>query len=634
MCVRGVLDPCAYVALVHSLGAIALAVVSVAVSAICLPAQAEQGASRTRYVLVLHQFEPSVPATIDVSRGLSSLLEQPGIVLLNEYLDQTRFAAGSDLARWYKTKYAAQPVDLIVAVGGEALQFLLDWRRKLWTGVPIVFCAAFNNLGGPARLPARVTGVTVRLPVKENLALALQLLPKTRRVAFLSGSSPVDRWLARLFWDAVAAYEDRLLITDLTGMTYEELRERLEALPEDTFAIGLTMLRDGAGRQLPDPTVVQMMSARSRAPLFAPFDTVLGHGIVGGWLLSYEQVGREAAVVARRVLDGESPGSIPVTESAAVRLAFDARELDRWRIPRDRLPVGSEVMFSRPPPFFARLTTLGALGAALLVQAALIGWLLIERRRRRRFERSAREDKARIAHMNRVAIVGQLSATLAHEVNTPLAAMLNYARAARRFLDAPMARLADARASIKALEEQGERARDVVMQMRRALRKDTDDLQTADVSQVVRDGIRLVQSDAREHGVAIEAAFPVAGPQVACHPVALQQVLLNLLLNAIEAVRGQQAERCRVRIDVQVGPDSAGVVVRDWGPGVPPEQRARLFEPFYTTKCDGLGMGLSISRSIVEAHGGTIRVSSAGGGGTIFHVVLPAATAGAREATA
>jgi signal transduction histidine kinase len=207
--------------------------------------------------------------------------------------------------------------------------------------------------------------------------------------------------------------------------------------------------------------------------------------------------------------------------------------------------------------------------------------------------------------------------------------MLNDARAARRFIDAPVARLAEARASIHALEEQGQRAREVLLHMRRALRKDPVEEPVTDLSQGVRDAVRLVEADAQENEISFEAAFPAAGPLVPCDPVQLQQVLLNLLLNAIDAVRAEAPGRRRVRIDVQTAPDSVEVTVRDWGKGISPEDRARLFEPFFTTKSSGLGMGLNISRSIIEAHGGRIVAHAQFDQGAAFSFVLPLASPGA-----
>ena len=580
-------------------------------------------------VVVIHQFDPAQPVTARLLQGAESVLNEEGRVLVySEYLDLSRLDVtwkAEDLARWYASKYASKRIDVVVAAGAEALQFLLQVRPRLWSETPIVFCAVLREALDGVAVPPDVTGLALHLPVKETLELGLQLVPDARRIAFFSGSSRVDQTYARLFWAAVEELDGPVEVIDLTGLSYEELGDRLAILPERTFVFAISMLRDRTGRRVPGTTFVPALSARSRAPMFAVWDTVLGHGIVGGWLTSYEQMGRDAGAVARRILGGESPADIPITEGTFARLAFDARQLERWGIPESRLPAGSAVSFKSPSPWATRPKTVVALGVALLVQAGLIVALLLQRRTRRRVEAEARDSRARIAHMNRVSVVGELAGTLAHEVNTPLAAILNDARAARRFLDAPTPRLADARAAVTAVEAHGQRARDVLLHVRSALRTEGQPLKVVDLSVVVGDAVYLVESDARDHDIAVEVALSSTELRVECDAVQIQQVLLNLLLNALEAAQGQPPERRRLRVEVSAGPSSAEVAVRDWGRGVPAADRARLFEPFFTTKREGLGMGLSICRTIVEAHGGRISMEPGGPVGSTFRFSLPLA---------
>jgi signal transduction histidine kinase len=591
-------------------------------------ARADQVAP-SRNVVVLHQFDPAIPVTARLLEGVRSVLDvQRDVTLYGEHLDASRFDdtwSAETLASWYASKYAGKRVDLVIAAGAEALQFLLQVRSKLWSETPIVFCAVTRQALDGVALPADATGLLLRFAVKETLELGLQLLPGTRRIAFIGGSSRADQSYARVFRSAVQELGGRVEVIDLSGLSYDQVGDRLATLPEGSLAFGISMLRDSTGRSLPGPAYVPVLSARSRAPLFSVVDTVLGHGVVGGWLTSYEEIGREAGAVASRILEGEPPAAIPITEGSFAHLAFDARQLERWGIAEERLPAGSRVSSRSFLPWQARPRTVAAVGAALLVQAGLIAAMLLQRRSRRRLEAEERDSRARVAHLNRISVVGELAGTLAHEVNTPLAAILNDARAARRFLDAPIPRLADARAAITAVEAHGQRARDVLLHVRNALRKEGAPPRVVDLSELVREAVHLVESDARDHEVDIDVAAPAPRLRVECDAVQIQQVLLNLLLNALEAAQGQPSERRRLRIEMSAGPDSAEVAVRDWGRGVPAGDRARLFEPFFTTKREGLGLGLSISRTIVEAHGGRISMEPGRAVGSTFRFSLPLA---------
>jgi signal transduction histidine kinase len=259
-----------------------------------------------------------------------------------------------------------------------------------------------------------------------------------------------------------------------------------------------------------------------------------------------------------------------------------------------------------------------------LVLAILTLLVVIERERRRRAEMDMRQSQATVVHMNRVEVFGELASALAHEVNTPLAAIMNDARAARRFLEAPGSGLRNARECIAAIESNAQRAREVILRMRSALRKDTAARSLRDLSSIVSDCVRLLQHEARDRGAEFELLLARQPLQVDVDPVQVQQVVLNLLLNALDASAEQPAERRQVVVRTRASGRSAEAMVQDRGCGVSAEDRPHLFEPFYTTKPAGLGMGLSISRSIAESHGGRILMEPAEVG-SVFRLVLPLA---------
>jgi len=262
---------------------------------------------------------------------------------------------------------------------------------------------------------------------------------------------------------------------------------------------------------------------------------------------------------------------------------------------------------------------------AVSVLAVLILLVVIERARRRRAELNMRQSQATVAHMNRVEVFGELASALAHEVNAPLAAIMNDARAARHFLEATAPGLRDARECIAAIEISAQRAREVILRMRSALRKETAARSLRDLSSIVSDSVQLLQHEARDRGVEFELVLATRPLQVEVDPVQVQQVVLNLLLNALDASAEQPAERRRVLVRTQAWEGLGEALVLDRGCGVPDKDRPHLFEPFYTTKPTGLGMGLSISRSIAESHGGRILMEPAGEVGSVFRLTLPLA---------
>jgi two-component system, LuxR family, sensor kinase FixL len=245
---------------------------------------------------------------------------------------------------------------------------------------------------------------------------------------------------------------------------------------------------------------------------------------------------------------------------------------------------------------------------------------------RKQAEAELRRLQSEVAHVSRVSTMGQLSTALAHELNQPLGAILSNAEAAEMLLDADPPALGQVREILADIRKDDERAGEVIRRMRTLLRKRELEMQPLELGDLVRNVLRLVSGDAAMRKVTVRAEIDSPSLPIRGDRVHLQQVLLNLLVNGLDAVAGNQPEERCVR--VQAGRNRIGeieVSVRDNGPGIPADQLARLFEPFFTTKPDGMGMGISIARTIVQAHNGHIWAENNPDGGATFRFTLPAA---------
>jgi len=245
---------------------------------------------------------------------------------------------------------------------------------------------------------------------------------------------------------------------------------------------------------------------------------------------------------------------------------------------------------------------------------------------RRRAEAAAQRHLSEIAHLDRVAGMGQLASSIAHELNQPLTAILTNAQAAQRLLGAGQPDLGELRETLKDIVHDDQRAAEVIRRMRHLLRKDELTRLPVDLNELATNTIALVANDALLHYVTIDFAPARGLPTVYGDLVQIQQVILNLLSNAITAAfNGPTAQRKVLVWTSGVGGDaSVELGVHDSGKGIPSSDLERLFEPFFTTRAEGLGMGLAISRSIVEAHGGQIFAENDPAGGAAFRVRLPA----------
>jgi signal transduction histidine kinase len=241
-----------------------------------------------------------------------------------------------------------------------------------------------------------------------------------------------------------------------------------------------------------------------------------------------------------------------------------------------------------------------------------------------RRERQLREVQMELAHANRVATLGQLTASITHELKQPLAAARTDASAALRWLDKTPPDLANARDSLARIVGATDRAGDVVDRIGALMRKAPPRKEALDLNEGILEVIALTHSEAIKHGVTMRTQLAPCLPHIHGDRVQLQQVMLNLIVNAIQATSGVAEDRRDVLISSEATDEGALVGVRDTGPGLHPESLPRLFEPFYTTKSDGMGMGLSICRSIIEAHGGRLWATGHTSQGAFFQFTIAA----------
>jgi signal transduction histidine kinase len=262
--------------------------------------------------------------------------------------------------------------------------------------------------------------------------------------------------------------------------------------------------------------------------------------------------------------------------------------------------------------------------AVLVAQSLLIIALLQQRRRRRSAEAESQLRFSEMAHLNRRVAMGGLAASIAHELNQPLGAIYNNVGAAQILIKADPPNLREVSEILDDIKQDDKRASEVIARIRSMLRKTAVNVEEVDLDEVIGDTMKLLAADASAKGVSLNAEHEPGLPRVRADRVQLQQVLLNLALNAIEAMGEQPQGNRQLLIRSRRGSDKdAEVSVIDSGSGIDGALLPRIFDAFVTSKPGGMGLGLSISRTIVEAQGGRIRAENLPAGGAAFHVTLP-----------
>ena len=582
-------------------------------------------------VVVLNNADFLLPASAIMDQALRETLtrEAPrSVEFFGETLDSFRHPGMIDdlLYALLRKKYENTTVDLVMARSRASMEFVRRYGQQLWPDVPVVF---YNELPETWRARGGLpnsTGVLLDMDPAYTIDLALRLHPRARRLFVVGGTAPYDRNWKRRIEPLLAPLSAAYSVTWLDHLPVPKILETLRALPPDSIVLYTAIMIDAEGKTRTNPQVAAQVVAASTAPVYGFFETYIGTGIVGGFVADFAAQGKAAAGLALRVLRGESASSIPVEPPLPAKCIVDARAMQRFRIDESVLPADCEVQFREPSIWREyRWYAIGAL-AAIMLQFLLIATLIVQRRRRRHAEFAAHQQSVELAHSLRLATIGEMTAAISHEINQPLTAILSNAEAAEMMLDTGVHSPEQLREILADIRRDDRRASEVVRRLRSFLQKHDVQRQTIDLNELVSDTGRLVNAEAARRGVTIEAQ-PASSPAVVNGDrVQLQQLLINLVINAMDAMAQTPGPRRKVVLSVQrVEGGKFEIGVSDAGHGIEQQSRGRLFESFFTTKPKGLGLGLSIARTIVEAHDGSIRAENNPSGGATFVVTLPEA---------
>jgi len=590
-----------------------------------------QDTSQPKRVLMLYGHDPRAPGVLAFTNALRAVVQAESrtrIVFYDEILDFERFpqnARRQELLDYIVEKYRDFRFDVILTDGTRALQFATERLTAHFPGTPIVYGLAFEPLLDFSALPANVTGRHHLLPYAGTLQLARALQPDAERVVIIAGSSPNDSVMLATAMQQMTPLVGGMQAVVWQDWTYASLLQRVRTLPPRTIVILSAFTRDRTGQEFNAGDLISSITRWGSAPAYGIVRNWVGDGIVGGVTMDFGDDGARTGRLLLQVLDSAS-GSRPLPPREVARPAqlVDWRALERWKLSRTRLPPGTEVLFRTPTAWERFRVPILAIAVLVAAQSVLIALLVLERRKRMRALRMVEESRDQLAHIGRVATLGELTAALSHELRQPLAAIRANAEAGGMLLDRNPSDVREAREAFRDIASDDVRAVEVLNRIRALVRSDDQIAASVDVNEVCERVSQLVMYDAVQRGVQFRLSPEPDLPTVIGDSVQLQQVVLNLVLNAVEAAQASP----RIR-EVVLGTSAARsgeeveVFVRDTGPGLSTEAKLRAFEPFYSTKQHGLGMGLAIVRTIVERHRGQVHAENGNGGGANFRVRLP-----------
>ena len=714
-------------------------------------------------VLVVFSQAPGLPAYQIFFDNMSNTLRQRFSGPINfyvEYLDRGRFPSEDSLKQRFdliNQQYSNMKIDLLVLIGGDILAPVARYASPSFQGIPNIYVEFQIDHGSIPSFfqKSGSVGIVLSIDLKTTLDTALKLHPQASELYVISGSSPADLSYEKMMRAVSPRYENKVRVTYLTGLSMEEMLEKVGKITENSIILYLAFQRDLRGVHYYPREILRVIAEKSKAPIYGIFDSYLGHGIVGGYIFSSEQVGSKVGELGVRILKGEHPDTLPIIRESMNVFMFDWQQLKRFGIKEANLPSGSVVRYKQfsawdlygwyiiggilfivlqsavviylivlvrkqkhteeqlrdaeekyrslyenaPAAYFSMSPEDGAILQCNTTAARLFGYEKEELRNMRlldlcgphdmdkqeakkvfsRFrqgevlhnvelqmmkkdgeplwvklsiepvkdlhgnvaegrsividitESKRARDEAVLAReelrrFERSSQLGELVASLAHELNQPLAAILSNAQLALRVLQSASPDLSLGLTILRDIVQDDKRAAGVITSLRSMVKKEKKVKEKLDINEVIQDVFALFHGEAIIRKVDIALDLDRSLPLINGDKVQLQQVVLNLFMNAADAMAEVSETSRKIMVRTCATDQAVRVAVRDFGPGIDPAKLDEIFQPFFTTKNTGMGMGLSVSNSIIRLHEGRIWAENNPDGGATFFVEIPVLT--------
>jgi signal transduction histidine kinase len=596
-----------------------------------LPGVTNGFAAETKRVMILHSFGRDFRPWADYARTIRAELDRQSPWTLSIQDHSLIIGRSNDdnpetvFVQYLSALGTSRPPDLIICLGAPAADFVQRHRSELFPATPMLLASVEHRRIRSERLTENDAVVAVAHDFPAIFDNILRLLPETETIAVINGASANEKfWLGELQRET-RPFESRVKFQWFENTPFQTISKEAAAFPPQTAIFYHLMSVDAAGIAYEGDTALRKLYAVANAPIFSFVDAYFGAEIVGGPMFSVFDGSQQAAAVAIRMLGGEKPGEIKVPPLGYATPKYDWRQLQRWHIGESLLPPGSAVHFRDPSAWNRYRTQIVLVSLLILIQGAMITGLLHQRHRRQLAEVQLRQRLTELAHANRFAIAGELTASIAHELNQPLGAILTNSETLDAMLQSPAPDLAELKTIADEIRRDDKRASDVIRHLRSLLKRYPPEFNDVDFNDPVRDAVEFLSVLANSRSVDLSSSIAAIPLPVKGNRIQLEQVMLNLIINAMDAMSRLPGDQRKLMIATKRMEDFADVSVSDSGPGIPPDKLNDIFTPFFSTKEKGMGIGLSIARTIVEAHRGCLWAENQAGRGAVFHVRLPLA---------
>lgn len=586
-------------------------------------------------ILILFAYASDGPSYRRILKGIEEeIASQFGntYTLHAEYLDIAKYPQNnfpSEAFDKYNEKYREINLELLICVGAGIVDPVKKNADDYLLSLPtVVLDLDFSNFGYETDF--HLNDKTAVLPLKFNidktLSTALSLFPEATSISFISGTSRLDKFLTSVTKEAAGKIFGNKKITFYTDLSMNETLQLVKKLPDSTIIFIPYFTTDSKLVPYHNTEAIRLIRSEANAPIFHLSDLGLGEGAVGGYIMNFAKAGSLTGKVAVKILNGNAPNSIKISESDYYEFIFDWRELKRWNLEdSDLIPAESTILYEEIS-YIDKYKWIGGLVLLFLVLQTLLIANLIRLNRNQKLMTQQiieSENKYRnFLHQDRILRMGQITASLSHELNQPLTAILSNAQAGIRFIDSNESNPELLKNILQKIVSNDKRTASILSSIRGMLKLESKEKEKVNLNSLIKKVISVYRSEAKKLNIKISVSLPDTITYVLADHTQIEQVILNFIFNASQAMEKTDTLKKIIKIRQYITDGLVTVSVRDNGKGIDEAVKEEIFKPFITSKKEGMGIGLSICQSIIEDHRGKIWAENLPEGGAEFSFSL------------
>ena len=585
--------------------------------------------NRVKTIVVFIPMNASMPSFQNFLEGfrssLSENLKEP-YNLQVEYLDLARSSNDiyiKNIVSQYNEKEKDIKIDLLVTVAPFTYSVLKKFGLEALETTPTIRIE-LDPREGVLEFPANknTVEIIVKFRIDETLKHVFELFPDNKNVYVISGNSVMDRYFINLVHMGTHNFNTHHFVY-ISDIALDSIIKVVRKIPEKSIVFIPVYLSNRNNVPFSTPEAIGLIAGNCSAPVFPIFDSFIKtKGGIGGFIFSYVNAGKEAGRIAGEILNGKNPKQVAVNTSSFYQYIYDWKQLERWHLLHSKAIPADSLFYNEEFDFLHEYKWQIIFVLFILIsETLLIIYLYKLNKRQKEIARQKTETEnlyRELIREDRLSTMVELTASLSHELNQPLTAIQYTAQAGKRFLSSGTLEPKQAEELFDNIIEDDKRAAGLISSVKSMMKLETREQEIVDLNTIIQDTINIFNAEAVRQHIQIKVNHQNGQVHVFGDKVQLQQVLLNMLSNAAIAMEENTPENKIIEIIQIIKKGSVIVSIRDSGPGIPDSMKEKLFKPFATSRKAGFGIGLAVSRSIMEKHNGEIWGENLPGGGAEF----------------